>query len=112
MEQKDLTFRQRIAYAHWSAKCEFELPFLGCKLMIVAAVVYVGVACWFIEPILSWFQFSGPHAVAKYYISFLGVAAALCTISFLTAYLPFFCWYLFKNDNDLDIFLNHFYHKH
>lgn len=114
MEKQKLTFRQKVAYAHWSAKVEFDFPHVGYAFMMVAMVIYFGLAFWFFEPeIRSWEHLSGPHALGKAYFYRLGGVLLIVALSYITVYIIYFIQAFFDED---DVCRKHFlkyrYHKH
>lgn len=113
MEEQHLTLRQRIAYAHWSAKFTFYSPWVGFWVL-VAGICYVGLTFWFFEPeIESLMRTSAPHALGKRY--FLGIFATvlLIAVSYVTVYIPFFIISFFDKDEVCrKHFLRYHYRKH
>jgi hypothetical protein len=114
MKEQKLTLRQQIAYAHWSAKFAFAFPYFGCVLLLIAFVIYFGLALWFFEPeIRSWEHFTGPHALGKAYICRLSGVLLLMALSYLTVYIIYFIMALLDNDDACrKFFLRQHYHKH
>lgn len=110
MERQHLTLWQRIAYAHWSAKSEYDFPCIGWFLVAVAGICYIGLAFWFFEPeIETMMCTSAPHALGKRY--FLAVIAiiSLLAVSWVTVYIPFFIKSFFDKD---EFMRKHFLKNH
>ena len=114
MEKQYLTLRQRIAYAHWSAKFTFDFPWVGWFWVLVAGICYVGLAFWFFEPeIESLMSTSAPHALGKRYFLGIFAAVALFAASYVTVYIPFFIISFFDKDEVCrKHFLRYHYRKH
>jgi len=114
MEKQHLTLRQRIAYAHWSAKFAFKFPHVGQGILIVVAFIYFGLAFWFFEPeIRSWEHLSGSHALGKAYFYRSGGVVLIVALSCLTVYIVYFVQALFDKDEvSRKYFLKYYYRKH
>ena len=114
MEKQKLTFRQEVAYAHWSAKIAFDFPHVGYGLMLIAMAIYFGLAYWFFEPeIRSWEHLSGSHALGKAYFYRLGGVLLVVALSYLTVYIIYFIHALFDKDEVCrKHFLKNHYRKH
>lgn len=112
MEKQKLTFLQKIAYAHWSAKCAFAFPNVG--LILIVMLIYLGVALWFFEPeIRSWEHFTGPHAMAKTYFCRVGGVLLIVALSNFSVYLLYFIEaLLYRDEADCQYFLKYHYRKH
>ena len=113
MEKQKLTLRQRIAYAHWSAKFAFNFPWTGWFWVLVAGIMYIGLAFWFFEPeIESLMEISAPHALGKRYFFGIFAAVSLMIVSYVTVYIPFFIISFFDKDEVMHRhFFKYHYHK-
>ena len=110
MKKTKMTFRQKLGYAHWSAKFAFDFPYIGYVFMIIALALWFGLALWFFEPtIISWEHFSGPHALAKKYFCRMGGVLLLLALSYLTVYIVYFIIALFDRD---EVCRRHFLRYH
>lgn len=114
MEEQHLTLKQKIAYAHWSAKFTFYFPWTGWFWALVAGICYVGLILWFFEPeIKSLMDISAPHALGKRYFLRMFAALSLVAVSYVTVYIPFFIISFFDKDEDCrKHFLKYHYRKH
>jgi len=114
MGKQHLTLRQMIAYARWSAKFAFDFPWVGWLWVLVAGIIYIGLAFWFFEPeIESLMSTSAPHALGKRYFLCIFAAVLLFAVSYVTVYIPFFIISFFDKDEVCrKHFLRYHYHKH
>lgn len=112
MKKQPLTFRQKIAYAHWSAKTVFSFPlFFGVWVSILVAMIYVGIILYFFEPqVMQLLTYTGIHALSKTYWSrilacFIALAAGLASVYIFYFVISFFD----KNESSRRFFMNFFY---
>lgn len=114
MEKNELTSRQLFAYAHWSAKMTFAFPYLGWFMVLMAGLIWGGIALYFSEPeIKSLIHHSGPHGFFNLYMAVLIVLVALFAVSYATVYVVFFIQGLVDKDDDCRrYFVKHLYRKH
>lgn len=114
MEKQKLTFKQRIAYAHWTAKVAFRVPYFGWLMALCAGVIYLGIALWFFDPeIKALRDYSGAHGLGKAYFAILAGLLVIIALSYVTVYIPYFIQAYFDNDqNCRRIFLKYYYQKH
>ena len=82
--------------------------------MLVAGIIYIGLAFWFFEPeIESLMCASAPHALGKRYFLGIFAAVALFAASYVTVYIPFFIVSFFDKDEVMrKYFLKYHYRKH
>lgn len=108
-EKRQLTFKEKVAYSNWSAKLELGFPGIGCFLILIVAVIYLGVVLWFFGPEFYKLHFSGAHAIGKEYFARLFCVLALLASSYVTVYVFYFTMAFFDHD---DVCRKHFLKYH
>lgn len=113
MEKQQLTFRQKTAYAHWSAKQIFLFPCVGELIALFVALIYVGLLFWFFETeIIDLLDFTGAHASAKHFWACFAATIVTVSASFATVYTAFFIASFYeRNDAGRRFFMKYEYRK-
>ncbi len=113
MGHRKLTFKQNLAYAHWSTKCSFGFPYFAWFLVLLAGVIYIGAAFWFFEPEVRQLLDAryGEHGLGKTYFARVLSVAVIFGLSYLTVYIGYFVHYFFERDDVTRDFFYRYYCK-
>lgn len=107
---KKLTFKQRIAYAHWSAKLAFNFPWVGCIFAFVVGCIIT--FCFIFPKIKCMMDIFPSDALGKRILLGIFVVIAIIAASYITIYIPYFLVSFFDNDEiSRGNFLKNYYHK-
>lgn len=113
MEKQQFTFRQKTAYAHWSAKQAFLFPCVGELITLIVALICIGLLFWFFEPeVIDLLNFTGPSASTKHFLACFAATIVTLFTSFATVYAGFFmAAFRERNDAGRRFFMKYEYRK-
>ncbi len=113
MEKQSLTFRQKAAYANWSARREFAFLGKGQLMTLTVAVVYLFLVFWLFDVEIPKPHFSGAYAWDKEHLVRVVLLLILFVLSYATAYLRYFIAAFFDRDEaERNDFMKNYYHRH